>query len=175
MILICTPYRTDKNVGKAYNDIFKLLGEDDSACITDGDIMFLTPDFGTIISEYATMYPDAILTCKTNRIHPLSKQLDGQIDEVCDLRELTRKAEARKLVRTVTEIKPGEGMSGLLMVIPKKIWQQVPFIENGALGIDSQFRIDLHKAGKKIYIMDGLFIFHSYRILKGINDKSHLL
>ena len=175
MILICTPYRSDKNVGKAYNDIFKLIREDDTACITDGDTMFLTPDFGTIIEDYNRLYPDAILTCKTNRIHPLSKQLDGQLDEICDLRELTRKAESRKLSRTITEIKPGEGMSGLLMVIPKKIWHEVPFVENRALGIDSQFRIDLHSAGKKIYIMDGLFVFHSYRILNGINDKRHLL
>jgi hypothetical protein len=175
MILICTPYRTDKNIGKAYNDVFSMLGPNDSACITDGDLMFLTPDFGTIIEEYSNLYPGEVLTCKTNRIHNLSKQLDGGIDEVCDLRQLTRKAESRKLVRTITEIKPGEGMSGLLMLIPKTVWVQVPFVEKGALGIDSQFRIDLHKAGKRILIMDGLFVAHLYRLLNGINDKSHLL
>ena len=176
MILICEPYRTDKNLGKAYNDVMKLLGPDDYAVFKDGDAMFLTSDFGTIIEDYIKLYPAAMLTCKTNRIHPLSKQLDGNIDEVCDLRELTMKAYTRKELRTVTEIKPGEAFSGVLMVVPKKLWNEVPFIENqGALGIDSQFRIDLHKTGKKVYIMEGLFIFHAYRILNGITYKQHLL
>lgn len=176
MILFCTPYRSDKNLGKAYNEIMQLLGDKDCACFTDGDTSFLTPDFGTIIENYTRQYPDAVLTCKTNRIHKLSKQLDGEIDDHCNIKELIIKAAQRKHLTTVTEIMPNEGMSGLLMVVSKKIWAEVPFIENkGCLGVDSQFRIDLHKAGKKIYIMDGVFIFHQYRLLNGAGYKQHLL
>jgi hypothetical protein len=149
---------------------------EETVCFTDGDTSFLTPDFGHIIEDYHQRFPDAVLTCRTNRIHPLSKQLDGRIDEECNVRKLIIKAEERKLLRTVTEIKPGEAMSGLLMIVPKKVWGKVPFVENGGcLGVDSQFRIDLHNAGIKIYIMDGVFIMHSYRLLNGVNYKKHLL
>lgn len=177
MILICTPYRKDRNLGKAYNEIMQMLSDNDSACFTDGDTCFLTPDFGTIIQNYHERYPNTVLTCKTNRIHRLSKQLDGwQMDEECNVRDLITKAESRKHLTTVTEIRPGEGMSGVLMVVSKKIWKEVPFIENGGcLGVDSQFRIDLHNAGIKTYIMDGLFIFHQYRLLNGHLNKTHLV
>lgn len=176
MILYCTPYRTDKNLGLAYNQTMRLLGPGDAACFTDGDSCFLTPDFGTIIESYHERYPDAVLTCKTNRIHVLSKQLDGQMDEICDVREQMMKAYSRKHLNTVTEILPNEGMSGVLMLVPKKVWRKVPFVETGkALGIDSQFRMDLHKAGVRIFIMDAILVFHTYRLLNGVQYKSHLL
>jgi hypothetical protein len=135
--------------------------------------MFLTPNFGTIIEEYSALFPDAVLTCRTNRIHHLSKQLYpvGDANTIIDCLTI---ADNIKHIRTVTEIKPGEGMSGFLMVIPKKIWFKIPFIENGGcLGVDSQFRIDLHNAGIKIYIMDGMLVYHQYRLLT--NNKNHLL
>jgi hypothetical protein len=149
---------------------------DETVCFTDGDTAFLTSDFGDIIENYHARFPDAVLTCRTNRIHHLSKQLDGKMDEECNMRELIKKAYSYSERTTVTEIKPGEGMSGLLMVVPKKVWLKVPFKENGGcLGVDSQFRIDLHNAGIKTYIMDGVFIFHQYRLLHGAGHKEHLL
>ncbi len=176
MILYCTPYNTEKNLGKSYNEIMRLLGPNDSACFTDGDSCFLTPDFGHIIQGYAERYSDAVLTCKVNRIHNLSKQLDGQMDEVFDVRELIMKAYSRKHLTTVTEIKPGEAFSGVLMLVPKRVWQKVPFVETGkALGIDSQFRMDLHTVGIKVYIMDAILNLHLYRLLNGAGYKQHLL
>jgi hypothetical protein len=172
-MIFVTPYRTDRNLGKCYNDIMRM--SDETVCFTDGDTMFLTADFGHLIEDYHQRFPEAVLTCRTNRIHPLSKQLDGKMDEDCDVRKLLIKAEERKHLRTVTEIKPGEGLSGLLMVVPKSVWLKVPFKENGGcLGVDSQFRIDLHSAGIKTYIMDGVFVFHQYRLLNGTGYKKHL-
>jgi hypothetical protein len=173
-MIFVTPYRTDKNLGKCYNDIMRM--SEETVCFTDGDTMFLTPNFGHIIEDYHQRFPDAVLTCRTNRIHPLSKQLDGKMDEECNVRKLIIKAEERKGLKTVTEIKPGEGLSGLLMVVPKSVWKKVPFIENGGcLGVDSQFRIDLHAHGIKTYIMDAVFVFHQYRLLNGGGYKKHLL
>lgn len=176
MILYCTPYRTDKNLGKSYNEIMRMIAAEDAACFTDGDSMFLTADFGHIIDWYHNEYPEAVLTCKTNRIHPLSKQLNGNLDEVADVREAIIKAESQKKIQAVTEILPGETFSGVLMLVPKKVWMEIPFIENGkCLGVDSAFRQDLHKAGKKVYVMEGVYVFHQYRLLHGINYKNHLL
>lgn len=175
MIIYVIPYRTDKNLGKAYNEIMRLVGEDDAVCFHDGDTCFLTPDFGTIIEHYHNQYPEAVLTCRTNRIHRLSKQLDGVMDEKCDMRALMTKARNYRERKTTTEIINGEGMSGVLMLVPKKLWREVPFIETGKpLGVDSRFRMDLHKAGKKILIMDSVLIYHGYRLLDGAEYKEHL-
>jgi hypothetical protein len=141
----------------------------------DGDVMFLTPNWGTIIEEYVALYPDAVLTCRTNRIHHLSKQLDKmQFGHQVDI--VINNAMCRSALRTVTPIIPGEGMSGFLMVVPIALWQQIPFKEGiGCLGVDSQFRIDLHNAGKEILIMDGLLVWHTYRLATDVNDKTHLV
>ncbi len=134
--------------------------------------MFLTPEWGTIIEEYVNEYPEAVLTCRTNRIHATSKQLD-KCNSV-DVQEMINEATERKHLRTVTPINPGEGMSGFLMVVPVKVWEQVKFKEGiGCLGVDSQFRMDVHNAGIPIYIMDGLLVYHIYRL--GHDTKGHLL
>lgn len=172
MILHCIPYSVEKNLGKEYNRIIDMIGPNDAACFQDGDVCQLVPEFGTIIDEYHNLFPEAVLTCRTNRIHILSKQLrHGMMDEKCDIRDLIKIAESVKHLRTVTEIHPGEAMSGFLMVVPKSVG--IKFID-GCLGVDSQFRVDLHNAGKKIYIMDGLFVWHTYRLLNGTGYKDHL-
>lgn len=176
MIYYFTPYSKIKDLGKEYNHYMRLIGEDDSACFLDGDVAFLVPEFGSIIERYSELYPSAVLTARTNRIHRLSRQLDGEMDEECNMRELIKKAEGRKHLTSVTEIKNGEGLSGFLMVVPRKIWKEVPFKEGiGLLGVDSQFRIDLHLAGVPTLIMDALFVFHSYRLLNGHSFKNHLV
>ena len=136
--------------------------------------MFLTPNWGTIIEEYVALYPDALLTCRTNRIHHLSKQLLPKVNRF-NIIELIDAAKNCCQERTTTEILPGEGMSGFLMVVPIEVWQRIPFKEGiGCLGVDSQFRIDLHNAGVKTLIMDGLIVWHTYRLATGVNDKTHL-
>jgi len=176
MIHYTTPYRTDKDLGRAYNEAMTagLLIGCTHVCLMDGDVMFLTPNWGTIIEEYVALYPDAILTCRTNRIHHLSKQLlMGLLDAT--VTEMIDEAIIAHTSRTVTEILPGEGMSGFLMVVPIEVWQRIPFKEGiGCLGVDSQFRIDLHNAGVKTLIMDGLIVWHTYRLATGVNDKTHL-
>jgi hypothetical protein len=175
MIHIITPYRIDKNLGRAYNEAMEIVPTMDSACFIDGDTLFLTYDFGTIIEEYSKLYPDAVLTCYTNRIHRLSKQLyNGVLDDSYNIKDWIMEAETVRDKRTVTPILPGEGMSGFLMVVPKTVWHKVQFIENGGcLGVDSKFRIDVHNAGIPILIMDGLLIWHTYRLIN--NTKNHLL
>lgn len=176
MIHYTTPYRKDKDLGLAYNEAMSLCQHDYThVCLMDGDVMFLTPNFGTIIEEYVSLYPDAVLTCRTNRIHHLSKQKAFGIEDA-GIEYLISYASKIADKHTVTEILLGEGMSGFLMVIPVKLWQQIPFKEGiGCLGVDSQFRMDVHNAGKQILIMDGLLVWHTYRLATGVNDKTHLI
>lgn len=175
MIHYTTPYRTDKDLGRAYNEAMRLCRNDYThVCLMDGDVMFLTPNWGTIIEEYVALYPDAVLTCSTNRIHHLSKQKAFGIEDA-GIEYLISYASKIADKRTVTPILPGEGMSGFLMVIPVALWQQIPFKQGiGCLGVDSQFRMDVHNAGKKILIMDGLLVYHIYRLGKPDGYKEHL-
>lgn len=174
---ILKPYRNDRNLGLAYNEAMAMLPADDWACLCDLDTCFLTPDAGSILHHYAVLNPDAgILTCFTNRISPLSKGqlLDSTISENTDMKHHAQIAEfQKKFLFETAEI--NRDISGFLMVVSKKTWQQIPFPETGkTLGIDTAFGRSIRSAGLKIQLMMGLYIWHSYRLLNGITDKKHL-
>lgn len=173
--MIIKPYSLEKNLGKAYNEAMSLLPDDGWACLMDYDTMFLTTDCGVILHEYAKLLPDAgLLTCYTNRIHPKAdQQLLHGVSENFDVKFHADLAYNQKLeLFKFTELK--REVSGFLMLISKKTWNEVKFDEFGkCLGVDNDYCWRLFNAGKKIYRMDGLYVWHSYRI-NDITDKSHL-
>lgn len=176
MTHVIKPYRIDKNLGKAYNDAMQLLPDGATAVITDIDVLLLTPDTPTLIDWYASNHPDKVLTCYTNRISPLSRyQLYGnKINNDSDIKNHIAIAESLREVRTVTSI--NGDISGFLMVVPKSIWQQIPFPETGkCLGVDTDWNRMLRRKGVPLLRMDGVYVWHTYRIMNGIGDKKHLL
>lgn len=176
-ILICSPYRTDKDLGRAYNQVMALLPDDWWACFHDIDTSFLTPDCGLIMREYAIRNPDAgILTCLTNRVSTLSTKqlLCGRVSEDPNIKNHIKLAEAQKnFLYQTTDI--NRDISGMLMMISKKTWTDFPFPEGGkCLGIDTHYNRLIRGNGKKILRMDGLYLWHTYRLNTGILDRSHL-
>lgn len=76
-----TPFRADKDLGRAYNEAFRLIGDDDWICLRDIDTLFLTHDAPNIIEEYVKDFahqPIGILTCYTNRIGCKDQLLNGE-------------------------------------------------------------------------------------------------
>lgn len=174
---ILKPYRNDKNHGLGINQAMAMIGNDDWGCICDLDTCFLTPDAGSILLEYAKRNPTAgILTCFTNRISPLSKMqlLNGVLDDNPNMADHVLKAEKQKeQLYNTTEI--DRDISGFLMMVSKRIWEKYPFPELGKpLGVDTKFGRTIREAGLKILRMDGLLVFHIYRLVNGIADKKHL-
>ena len=74
MILDIIPYSLEKNLGKAYNEAMALAPDGSHVCFRDGDTCWLTPDYGVHLAEYVRLYPNAVLTCWTNRINERAEQ-----------------------------------------------------------------------------------------------------
>ena len=182
MILDCAPYSTGKNLGKAYNDVMALLSDDDHACFRDGDTCWLTPDYGVHLAEYVKRYPNAVLTCWTNRINDKAEQQYRGVDrESADMREHLNLAEAFKT--HLYQVTPITGfVSGFCMVVPKRVWNNHKFAEvqvyedrgpHNLLGVDNDFTNRVRKGGVQVLRMEGLYLWHTYRLLT--NSKEHLL
>jgi hypothetical protein len=171
---ILKPYDLDKNLGRAYNEAMSMIPEGDWACLMDLDTLFLTPDAGSILHEYVTAYPETgIFTCRTNRIHPLQKcQL--YFDQPSDNDSISFWVdEAYKVRAGVTQI--NQVISGFLMMISKSTWNEIKFSESGkCLGVDNDFSQKILASGRDIKCMDGLLVWHTYR-LRDITNKKHLL
>jgi GT2 family glycosyltransferase len=182
---IVKPYSLTGNLGKAYNETMALMPDNDWCCLMDCDTMFLTPDCGSILHEYARqvmntytwagLYP--ILTCYTNRINPNATHqlLNGHFyddDQVLPHIKIAQ-AQRSELYKT-TEIK--QVISGFLMMVHRKTWDSVHFCEDlKCLGVDNDFSRRVLATGRKILRMEGLYIWHNYRLANGIHDKSHLM
>lgn len=174
---IVIPYDVKKNLGKAYNQAVSLIPDGDAICIMDYDVQLLTPDAGKIIHHYANIYPNNLLTCFTNRVHPLAKMqlLNGEISNNTDIKHHIELSEKQKEhLYQVSEVT--HWIAGMLMVLSKEFWKKHPFPENGrCLGVDTSYSITLKRRGYKILRMDGLYVFHQYRIINGIHNKKHLV
>lgn len=175
------PYCPEKNLGRAYNQAMSNLPEGDWACFIDYDVMLLTPDAGKILHDYATLMTknedrsEILLTCWTNRIHPKAHMqlYTGEVQDNADVRTHIKEAnDAKKYLYNVTRIR--ENISGFLMLIHKSMWEKQKFIEDGCLGVDTEYSKALKARGSKIFRMDGLYVWHTYRLEKGIKNKEHL-
>lgn len=171
------PYSLEKNLGKAYNEDISLIPDDDWIIVRDADTCFLTPDGPAIIHQYITRFPDTkLFTCFTNRVTTLSPMqlLSGQVDEDFDIKNHVFKAmEQKKNLYNVTSIETW--ISGFLMVFSKKTWKEFPFREDyKCLKVDNNFSRRILANGHKIMRMNGLYVFHLYRAINGIFDKTHL-
>lgn len=177
MIHVVTPFRVDKNLGKAYNDAFERCPDDDWLCLIDYDVMFLQSNTIALMHDYIFKYPDAgMFVCRANRIHPLAKdQLwfdspSGE-DSIAYWQGIAKYCSDNETgVKEITH-----EISGFLMLISKKVWNELKFNETGkCLGVDNDFSLRVLAAGKKILRMNNVLVWHSYR-LNDIKDKSHLL
>lgn len=173
-----TPFDTGKNLGRAYNEMCSQVPEGDWICLLDHDVMFLTSDAINIMYGYVERYYDAgLLTCLTNRIHHSSQQLllTPQGMDNTDIRYHMNVAERQKEnLYDVYELH--QNVSGFLMLFSRDTWKKHPFTEGiGCLGVDTAFWQELVENGKKILRMNGLYVFHIYRLSHGVNNKSHLL
>lgn len=175
MILSCQPYREDKNLGKAYNEAFGLIGDDDYLLITDYDVLFLLPEQMTYIQEYSNRFPADLFVCYTNRIFAGGPQIYRSINEDADIRKhISIAKDCTKDLYNVTRIH--ENISGFLMLIPKRTWNEIKFTEDKkCLGVDTQFSQDLLKENRTILRMEGIYVWHTYRLENGIKNKTHLL
>lgn len=176
MLYVIEPYSLNKNLGEAYNDHIRHYSADDWLCIKDVDTTFLTPDAVRHIHEYTQLYPDTgLFTCFTNRVANREQLLGGLISNVEGMKTHLRIAinQKRYLYEYKELVKP---ISGFLMVVKKSTWDEIKFSEDMmCLGVDNDYHNRLVSAGKSVRRMNGIYVWHTYRLLVGKSNKSHLV
>jgi GT2 family glycosyltransferase len=174
-----TPYSLEKNLGKEYNKYIENVtnNDDDWICLTDADMMFLTPDYGTKIYEILYKNLDVgLFTCYTNRVGNIEQLYDKHFSRNDSLIN-HRKIASYAYEQYKDELKYiNEPISGYFMLFSRKTWRQVgKFSEDlQILGVDNDFSSKILKLGKKIALMKGIYVLHYYRLMEGIKYRDHL-
>lgn len=178
MIFDITPYRKDKNIGKAYNERIEVLPDDAWVIIRDGDCMYLTPEYGNIIEETIEKYGNeyALFGALTNRLG---------MERLCYLQKFSTNTDVKhhfEIAKTLSAKKyvvPVNLVAGFFMMFKKSTWKEVDGFKENSIYADQEFSKSILEKGKKIGQIQGLYLFHSYRIWQDTHagawkDVSHL-
>lgn len=174
------PYSTDKNIGKALNEFCALVPDNDWICLQDGDIMYLTPDWGLQIEQAIQRFGNeySLIGCLTNRLGRDIQRYNGEFNENHDIISHFSIANEVKNANfgQVIDITHRKYVAGMFMLFPKKVWNKVKFTENVAY-FDDLFSNGVIKSGGKLGLMTGLYVYHLYRIWSETptKEKTHLL
>jgi len=182
MLRFAIPYSLNKKLFDAWDYEMQITPDpQDWVCMLDGDTAFLTPDFGHQIQRYIDLYPDTgLFTCYASRCHYKVQIKKGtQINNTDILYHKTMAEKARsELDGRIKEI--NRNVAGHLIVIRKKTWLKIrEEVKNNTtskkiLGIDTKISSAVLKAGLKIRLMRGMYIFHYLRMTEGIEYTKHL-
>jgi hypothetical protein len=184
MIYVTIPFSKDKNLFDAYDQHFQLLQDDDWLVINDMDTLFTSYNWYNIIERSTQFFVDGgIFTGYTNRVACRWQVADGcpQCDNIQEHRNFGMRFSKDLTPKQMTPIdRTGESLlSGFLMVISKKFWEEIkPMIvtRQGCLGLDNELHLlcrDMRdNTDWKVYQIP-IYMYHWYR--GGTNDKTHLL
>ena len=167
------------NLGWAYNNFMKLIGEDDWACFLDHDAMFTTSDWYNQIEDIIKDNPDVgVFGARTNRIAS-RHQLVGNIDVNNHDIEYHRKIGSHIKTKWYSDVflldskkTRDAGLSGVVILIQKRTWSKLGgFKPDGFLGVDNDIRYRADDKNVKVGIMNGIYVYHWYRADRPENNK----
>jgi hypothetical protein len=177
-IFYSNPFSLDKNIGKAYNEYLSCLNanDEDWIVIQDGDIMYLTADWGKRINDALCLYGNkfGLVGCYTNRLRSKHQLHGNAFSYDLNVRNHFEIANSYK-EEGIQEIK--EYIAGFFMAFQYKTWKKIKFTEN-SLAFDSLFSMRVKELDLKIGLIRSLYVFHGYRLWtddEPWNDKKHLV
>ena len=179
-----TPGRSDKNIGRAINEIVKALPDNDWICLRDIDTL---PMYHEKIYQQCEEIAQAgefdLVGCMTNRLGLHYQLVGGRKSNDSDILN-HRKIGVELYNKHGNEIMPiQQVIGGLFMLFPKSAWKQVGGFPEGGIQIQGHF-FDYHFCKKvmqkrlRIGIAKGIYLFHYYRFEHGEDTRkavAHLL
>ena len=178
-IFYSNPFDLNKNIGKAYNEYLSSLNaqDDDWIVMQDGDILYLTGDWGKRIHDALVLDGDkfGLVGCYTNRLrskHQLHKNEFSYDLNVRNHYEIAMSYQDEG----IQEIK--QYIAGFFMAFQYKTWKAVKGFEENSIVFDTMFNVRVRDLGLKVGLIRSLYVFHLYRIWaekEPWNEKKHLL
>ena len=164
-----TPARSDKNFGKAINDVIEWLPDEDWICLRDIDTVPLHHRaFIKQCEQIAERGEYDLVGCMTNRLGLAYQLHKGKLSENWDLKHHIKIAHDR-FDQYGSEVEECEGtVAGVMMLFSKQTWHDIGRIPEGGVQIKGSF-VDyiinerVRKIGGRVGIAPGIYLFHIYR------------
>lgn len=167
-LIIGAPYKRG-DLGGAYNEFMGLLAADDWAVFVDQDAMAgLTRQWVQVIEEAIAFKPDAgAFAAVTNRIDAFWQRAEETDPENHDIGYHTTIAHERLKRRTLLDITDTRGFGGVCFAVSKAGWEAAGGFADGVLCVDHSIFFGLKRAGRRIYLLENLYVYHRRRAFVG--------
>lgn len=172
MIYTYIPYSPkDKpgNLGWAYKNFMENIPNDeDWVCFLDHDATFTTTGWYPQLETIIETHPEyGVFTCKMNRVGQPYHIPEGIDKDNHDIKY--HRAIGKQLAKTsynhVTSLNDVNGyyLSGVLILIQKKVWNIIGGCPDGFLGVDNEIHRRCIANGVGVGMMEGVYLYHWYR------------
>ena len=168
------PFDNLGNLGAAYNECQEGLADEDWICIMDQDVCVLDSRVKKWIARTIQANPNVqVFVPVTNRLSAYDQRVNNAFSvvnivwhkSVTVKRHNTFKYRVRK---------PTQTPAGMMVIMQAHLLREFPF-RNGLMYIDTDWFQRIEKAGVSVGIMEGVYVFHYYRLTEGKSSLDHLL
>ena len=160
VILTAIPFAPDLNLGRAYNATMELLPEGGWACFLDHDAAFTTPRWHEQLLRAIEGEPRGSFTAVTNRIASSWQRARDPRAEGDDMEAHRRVGADLATVRVLRDVTDAGLWGGVLMRLSKAAWLDAGGFADGLLCADHVMHRALRAAGRRVYLIEGLYVYH---------------
>lgn len=164
VVIAAIPYSDERDLGSAHNEFMSLLPEDGWGCLLDHDVMFTTRDWHKQLTSAIRQYPEGTFCAMTNRIACPFQVVPGISMKTHDMwyhREMGARILPNQTIRDVTD--EPRTPAGFLMCLSKRAWREVNGFPHGFHLMDKRMWTALKMVGRRIYLIEGLYMYHWHR------------
>lgn len=162
------PYALDRNLGAAYNACMALVPDNAWIVFQDHDMMPTTREWFRQIAEAIAVVPDAgAIVAVTNRIDAQWQRAQEADPDSHDIGYHTAIGLQRLKRRTLLDITDTKGFGGVMFAVSKAAWRDAGGFADGLLCVDHSLHFGLQRAGRRVYLHEGLYCYHRRRAFVG--------
>lgn len=171
-----SPYRTDKNIGKAINDnITQLsLNDDDWVIHCDQDVLWLLPDSKAQLIGILSDTTFDILGAITNRLG-MQHQLVHDMFNETDILKHIEVAKTMQSLNSNVVVETDQVLAAFCLCFRVGTWKKLGGFRENSIQFDIFFSHNAVSLGMKLGIMAGVYLLHLYRLSTTHTDITHLL
>lgn len=172
-----SPYSVTKDIGVEYNARIAELPDDCWVCLLDHDAMFLRPDSKKQIYEIVRKGEYDVYGVTTNRLAAKHQLFEHKFSLESDMVHHSMVADILHSSHYGLVRRTKKDIAGLCMLFKKSTWQAVGGFKVNSISLDRDFCQDVKDLGGKLGIMEGVYMYHLYRLWAAnpVGSISHLL
>lgn len=169
------------NLAKYYNDCCNIVpNQNDWIALWDSDVFLYNTfvNWGEYLQKAINENPDIkLFSCITNRIGTHKQRLTPNMDNNVDI--VKHYYQAREIYNNSKYKidRSAKTLSGFFMMFKKETWSAVGGFDEsngGYIGVDTQFSREISNKGWKMGILQGMYVYHYYRLCEGSPFTDHI-